>query len=258
MTKVIMRANAEYDLVGTKEFDDFRQALLARYDVENQSRFRGEKLMKMPTQYVQAVNTNPLAVLSNNETSAGPESGFIYRIARVTISTSGSDGAGYKAATQATPSQPAVPASTVAIQNPNTYPVNVVITGGTVTAVFVNGIQVGSGDGTYIVPSAGSISVTYSVAPTWVWSNANTVSGTVFQSGGAVSLYSASDTATKQANLWDNTLQIGQAYYPSSRGGYLFPSEILLAVIQAPVVGNVYTLNGLFASVPAEMQGKLI
>jgi hypothetical protein len=68
------------------------------------------------------------------------------------------------------PSTPAVPASTVAQQNTNAYPVSVAISGGTVTAVFVNGVQVGSGDGTYIVPSYGAISITYSVAPTWTWS----------------------------------------------------------------------------------------
>ena len=70
------------------------------------------------------------------------------------------------------PATPAVPASTVAVQNPGTYPVTVVITGGTMTAVIVNGVTVGTGAGTYIVPAAGSISMTYTVAPTWAWSNA--------------------------------------------------------------------------------------
>ena len=70
------------------------------------------------------------------------------------------------------PAQPAVPASTVAVQNVNSYPVNVVISAGTITAVIVNGITVGTAAGTYIVPSAGAISITYSVAPTWVWSYA--------------------------------------------------------------------------------------
>jgi hypothetical protein len=75
--------------------------------------------------------------------------------------------------TNPTPSQPAVPASGVAVQNTNLYPVDVTITGGTVTAVVVNGVTVGTGDGTYLVPVAGSISMTYSVAPTWVWADAN-------------------------------------------------------------------------------------
>jgi hypothetical protein len=43
---------------------------------------------------------------------------------------------------------PAIPASTVAVQNPNSLPVTVVITGGTMTAVVVNGTTVGTGAGT--------------------------------------------------------------------------------------------------------------
>jgi hypothetical protein len=70
------------------------------------------------------------------------------------------------------PSQPAVPASTVAQQNVNSYPVQVVISGGAATVTSVNGIVVGAGDGTFTVPAYGSISVTYTVAPAWVWSYA--------------------------------------------------------------------------------------
>jgi hypothetical protein len=66
--------------------------------------------------------------------------------------------------------QPAVPASGAAVQNPNSFPVTVIISGGTATVTSVNGIVVGAGDGTFVVPPYGSISVTYTVAPTWVWS----------------------------------------------------------------------------------------
>jgi hypothetical protein len=69
---------------------------------------------------------------------------------------------------------PGLPASTVPVQNPYPYPVNATIIGGTVTAVFVNGIQVGAGDGTYIVPAAGSLSITYSVAPSLLWTGTAT------------------------------------------------------------------------------------
>ena len=50
----------------------------------------------------------------------------------------------------AIPAQPAVPATGVAQQNPGSYPVQVVISpnGATITAVTVNGIQVGSAAGT--------------------------------------------------------------------------------------------------------------
>lgn len=75
----------------------------------------------------------------------------------------------------AVPAQPAVPATGVAVQNPNTYPVTVVISanGATITNVTVNGLTVGTAAGTYTVPAAGTISIAYTVAtPTWVWSNA--------------------------------------------------------------------------------------
>jgi hypothetical protein len=67
---------------------------------------------------------------------------------------------------------PAVPASTTAVQNANPFPVQVVITGGTLTAVIVGDVTVGTAAGSYIVPSAAAISITYSAAPTWAWSGA--------------------------------------------------------------------------------------
>jgi hypothetical protein len=78
-------------------------------------------------------------------------------------------------ATAAAPVTPAVPATTVAAQNTSANPVQVVISGGTVTVVAVNGVTVGSGDGTYAVPGYGSIAVTYSGVPTWAWTYATAV-----------------------------------------------------------------------------------
>jgi len=66
-------------------------------------------------------------------------------------------------------STPAVPASTINAVNYTNQPYNVTITGGTLTAVTVNGQTVGTTAGTYIVPAGGTIAVTYSVAPTWTW-----------------------------------------------------------------------------------------
>lgn len=71
-----------------------------------------------------------------------------------------------------TPTTPSVPLTTVNQANNNPYSVSVTITGGTLTSVKVNGVQVGTTDGTYTVPSYGTISITYSVAPTWAWANA--------------------------------------------------------------------------------------
>jgi hypothetical protein len=47
--------------------------------------------------------------------------------------------------------------------------VAVTITGGTLTFVFVAGVQAGTTAGTYLVPVGATISITYSSAPTWAW-----------------------------------------------------------------------------------------
>jgi hypothetical protein len=254
VTLVTMKANAEYDLVGTDDFRHFRDEMMQRYSIAEQERWRGVKIMRLPTSYATAPNTNPLTLppASSGFGTLGPESGFVWRLGRVTVMSSGSDNAGF--VTPAS-SQPAVPASTTPIQNPNPFPARVVISAGTVTAVAVNGVTVGTGDGTYIVPTGGSIAVTYSVAPTWVWSYAGV--GTVLSPGAGYGLYTTSDETAQNRNAIDVSLQVGQSYTPGSRGVFLMPSEGLVAVISAPVTGNIYTMTGQFISVPAEMQGKI-
>jgi hypothetical protein len=68
---------------------------------------------------------------------------------------------------------PAVPSSGTAttnlVTNSTGTVVQVTVTGGTLTFVFVNGVQAGTTAGTYLVPAGGTISITYSVAPTWAW-----------------------------------------------------------------------------------------
>lgn len=64
---------------------------------------------------------------------------------------------------------PGVPASTTPVTNSNAWAVMVVITGGTMTAVVINGVTVGAGAGTYWLPAGQAISLTYTVAPTWTW-----------------------------------------------------------------------------------------
>jgi hypothetical protein len=244
--------NKQIDYVTPAELTEHGKQLMDRYEMMVREQLRGEKIMDFPTIYRTAASTGALLLGDNSNVTPGPESGFVWRIARLTVNSSGSDN--YSANFLAAPSQPAVPASTVAQQNANAYPVNVVISGGTVTAVTVNGVQVGSGDGTYIVPSAGSIAVTYSVAPTWVWSNASTTGSAA--PGAAVSLYKSSDGTAQQKRLIDSSLQVGVAYYPSSRGLFLKPGESLLASVAA-TSGNTYVLAGQIISVPAERAGRL-
>lgn len=64
---------------------------------------------------------------------------------------------------------PAVPATTVALRNPYWRDAAVHIAGGTVTVVDVDGQDLGVTSGLVIVPTGKSITLTYSSAPTWVW-----------------------------------------------------------------------------------------
>lgn len=65
---------------------------------------------------------------------------------------------------------PAVPASTVAKLNPFTFACLVRIVGGTVTVVAVGGAtQAASSPALVYVDVDESITLTYSVAPTWTW-----------------------------------------------------------------------------------------
>lgn len=66
---------------------------------------------------------------------------------------------------------PAVPLTTVAATNNYHGTVAVTVIGGTLTQVFVNGVLAGTTAGVYQVPAHGTISVTYSVAPTWTWAS---------------------------------------------------------------------------------------
>lgn len=68
-----------------------------------------------------------------------------------------------------TTNTPAVPATNTPVTNANGWAVFVTITGGTLTSVKVNGVQVGTTAGTYVVPAGQTISITYSAAPTWNW-----------------------------------------------------------------------------------------
>jgi len=68
-------------------------------------------------------------------------------------------------------SNPAVPASGTIQQNygPNAQ---VFVTGGTVSGVTINGIPTGMTSGAFYLAAGGSITLNYTVAPTWTWAPA--------------------------------------------------------------------------------------
>lgn len=64
---------------------------------------------------------------------------------------------------------PSMPSSTTVLQNPFWRDAAVNISGGTVSAIAVAGTTTGLTSGTVIVPSGNTITLTYSAAPSWVW-----------------------------------------------------------------------------------------
>jgi hypothetical protein len=64
---------------------------------------------------------------------------------------------------------PAVPASTTPLTNTLGVAALVTVRGGTVSAIAVDGVTVGTTDGAVVVPAGSTITLTYSVAPTWTW-----------------------------------------------------------------------------------------
>jgi parallel beta-helix repeat protein len=64
---------------------------------------------------------------------------------------------------------PSVPATTVAQTNTFGVDATVTVSGGTVTVIAVGGTATGLTSGTFRVPQGQTITLTYSVAPTWKW-----------------------------------------------------------------------------------------
>lgn len=64
---------------------------------------------------------------------------------------------------------PSFSTTTTPVTSTYAFGVLVNITGGTVTSVVVNGTQVGTGDGTYLLPALGTIAVTFTGSPAWTW-----------------------------------------------------------------------------------------
>lgn len=75
---------------------------------------------------------------------------------------------------------PALPASATPLANPNPVPISVTISGGTVTAISINGGASVGIAGTFTLQPGWTIAVTYSVAPTWTVADLPPVAGYPF------------------------------------------------------------------------------
>jgi len=97
---------------------------------------------------------------------------------------------------------PSVPASGAPVKNTSSIPVTVVITGGTMTAVVINGVTVGSGAGTYTLPAGQSITLTYTVAPTWTWTAVTAFGAQAYLQ---VTAFTGTDVTVKIQDSADNS-----------------------------------------------------
>lgn len=64
---------------------------------------------------------------------------------------------------------PSIPGSTTALTNPFPLECQIYLTGGTVSAIAVNGTATGLTNGTFILEPTETITLTYTSAPTWKW-----------------------------------------------------------------------------------------
>lgn len=242
---------AEIDVVTP---DDMYKTMGHSFSDHLRDRWRTIKLMKLPqSRGIASSATLNLGQLTGwadgGGASSGPEQGFIWMLRRVIVTSnspndaarytlySGSDTSlqdsghlleGFSTGVPAVVT-PGVPASGIAVQNPYPYPVQVVITGGTITAVVVNGVTVGTAPGTYFVPAYGSISTTNSVSPTWAWTT------TIYQGN-----------------------PVGVGYYPGTDATWLFNGEQVYAQVQGCTVGNQYVMSGIAVEVASERIGALV
>jgi hypothetical protein len=111
---------------------------------------------------------------------------------------------------------PAVPSSTVAADNATGVTVAVTVTGGTVTVIAVNGTATGLTSGTVIVPYPGTITLTYSAAPTWAWSPAELPQS---GAGGTAGVSGTAPPAGQSGTIPQYTFISGTAIYADSSGG---------------------------------------
>lgn len=253
-------ALAPIDLLTREEMGE---VLHKGLDAAVRSRYIGVDSARIPTTWAEGTgSTINIGSYATGDPVLGPAAGDVWMLRRVNVVSSAfttdqaryllfrgstpSDPAAYTnrqlldavtaapAVTYTTMATPAVPASGVYVQNTTNQAYTVVISGGTATLTQVNGITVGAGDGTYVVPAYGAIAVTYSVAPTWTW------------------------TATQTSSSFTLGQQVGVAYNPGNRAVLLQPGEQIYAQVYNSVSGNTYLLTGEAIRVPAEMKGKVL
>lgn len=120
---------------------------------------RGTVLMKFA---VDAVSGGAGTVITDNIVNAGATGAIGFGSGQRVERNVGFNPTGAQTA-------PGIPASGTALANPFPYGVSVYVTGGTVSAIAVNGTATGLTNGQVTVGPGQTITLTYSSAPAWSW-----------------------------------------------------------------------------------------
>lgn len=188
---------------------------------------------------------------------ATPEQGYVWSIRRI---SSGVGGTVYVNGTPTIPiNQITLAASGVAAYNNNSIGVNQTISGGTVSAIAINGTATGLTSGTFFVPAGGTVTVTYTVAPTTFTTAAapvqqlNTSAIDIFWGGPG----SASLPARNVASFNPARPNVGKVDF--SRGEWILNAGESVVISGTALPANTQVSLEIQAlEVPAEMVGKIV
>lgn len=145
-------ALAPIDLLTRLELE---QVLSAKLDAFTRDFYRGKSFNE---ENGNCLSNTGAAVASF--TIPGPDSGYLWAPKMFAVTVNG--------LVSTTPAVNAIPlgASGVATYNNNSVGVNLTISGGTVSQIAINGTNTNLTSGTFFVPAGGTVTVTYTVAPT--------------------------------------------------------------------------------------------
>lgn len=111
--------------------------------------------------------SNDGGVTYHRQQTAGSPSQFLNNLVLTSIGTSGATPPGANTTNGIT--QPSVPASATVFRNTFGVAAMVYVSGGTVSAIAIGGQTTGLTSGSFRVPAYSSITLTYTVAPSWQW-----------------------------------------------------------------------------------------
>jgi hypothetical protein len=291
-----------HDHLGTLEIatpDDINEVLSHRFDAYLRDRYRTIKIMKLPIITAQAAAAGNLTLTNPSQQPwCGPDSGFMWALRRVTVTSSG----GYIQAVAGASSFPVIgsgsvatpgalaniasitlPATNIALNWTINWPVGIttataavannmrLVVGATVVGGAIQATAIGNYPQVaiqYTQPAGGSVivkvqSIGADATGTYTAQVSASLNAAINQVGaGDLAqvnyLYAGSDLSANQNSILSGSIPMGQAWFPAKEGAWLFPGEQLYATLSNVTAGNTYTITGVAIEVAAEMVGKLI